>query len=372
MANNRQAKVGAFVFIGFLVFSTIIFMIGNSRRAFSRKVEYYASFSDVQGLKPGAPVLLGGITIGHVTDVRHGPNQNDDRLYVTMDIVRTESVRVRSDSVVKVANKGLLGDKMLEMTPGTPGTAPLPPKSTLKTEDPTDYGNLMNKAGEMVEKTSSILSNVEKATNTLAQPQVRQDVEKSLASISIILTNISNSSGYVGKLINDPKEAERLSDTINNLNQAAVRLNHTISRVDHIVARVEHGPGAVHDLIYTNKGSAALDNIGGAAHQLDLTLKGVREGDGLAKGVLFGDPQQKQILANLQQTTQDLKLIMHDMRQGKGTLGAFLTDPSIYEDVKRIVGDVERNDVLRALVRYSIKHDQRAPKVKVKPAPKKE
>jgi phospholipid/cholesterol/gamma-HCH transport system substrate-binding protein len=42
-----------------------------------------------------------------------------------------------------------------------------------------------------------------------------------------------------------------------------------------------------------------------------------------------------------------------------------LVDPSIYEDVKRVLGNVERNSVLRALVRYSIKRDDRAPALKV-------
>ena len=46
------------------------------------------------------------------------------------------------------------------------------------------------------------------------------------------------------------------------------------------------------------------------------------------------------------------------MRQGKGTIGALLVDPTVYEDIKSAVGNVERNEVLRALVRYSIKADE--------------
>ena len=53
------------------------------------------------------------------------------------------------------------------------------------------------------------------------------------------------------------------------------------------------------------------------------------------------------------------------MRQGKGTVGALLVDPSVYEDMKMVLGNVERNDVLRALVRYSIKQDEKKPEVQV-------
>ena len=46
-------------------------------------------------------------------------------------------------------------------------------------------------------------------------------------------------------------------------------------------------------------------------------------------------------------------------------LGALLVDPSVYEDMKAVLGNVQRNDVLRALVRYSIRQDEK----KVVPKP---
>jgi phospholipid/cholesterol/gamma-HCH transport system substrate-binding protein len=52
------------------------------------------------------------------------------------------------------------------------------------------------------------------------------------------------------------------------------------------------------------------------------------------------------------------------LRQGKGTLGALLVDPTVYEDIKGVVGNMERNEVLRALVRYSIKADEEKPKAR--------
>ena len=54
------------------------------------------------------------------------------------------------------------------------------------------------------------------------------------------------------------------------------------------------------------------------------------------------------------------------MKAGRGTIGGLLVDPSIYEDVKTLVGNVERNQVLRALVRYSIKQNDGRPHAEVK------
>jgi phospholipid/cholesterol/gamma-HCH transport system substrate-binding protein len=68
-------------------------------------------------------------------------------------------------------------------------------------------------------------------------------------------------------------------------------------------------------------------------------------------------------MGNLSKMSDDLRSIVADMRAGKGTIGALLVDPSVYEDVKSAVGNVERNQVLRALVRYSIRADEQRPKV---------
>jgi phospholipid/cholesterol/gamma-HCH transport system substrate-binding protein len=64
-------------------------------------------------------------------------------------------------------------------------------------------------------------------------------------------------------------------------------------------------------------------------------------------------------MANLAAITEDLKDMVADVKQGKGTLGALVVDPSVYEDMKVLLGNVQRNEVLRALVRYSIKRDEK-------------
>ena len=123
MAMKREVKVGLFVFAGMIVTAAVVFFIGDERRLFESKYVFKATFGDVQGLKPGAPVRLSGVDIGYVQAVGHGGDANDNRLYVSFEVVRAEAARIRTDSVAKVGNKGLLGDKMLEVSPGTPGHA---------------------------------------------------------------------------------------------------------------------------------------------------------------------------------------------------------------------------------------------------------
>jgi phospholipid/cholesterol/gamma-HCH transport system substrate-binding protein len=63
-------------------------------------------------------------------------------------------------------------------------------------------------------------------------------------------------------------------------------------------------------------------------------------------------------MSNLSTMSDDLRDIVANVKAGRGTIGALLVDPSVYEDLKSLVGNVERNQVLRALVRYSIKQNE--------------
>src|SRR5690606_1647906 len=178
--------------------------------------------------------------------------------------------------------------------------------------------------------------------------------------------------GYVPKLLHDEAEAERLSRTIQNLERATAELNQTLRGVNDIVARVQKGPGFVHDVVYGEGPSKTIEQFGGAAEEVRIALKGIREGSGMARGLLYGDDQGSgEVMANLNDVSRDLKEIVAGVRAGKGTIGALLVDPSVYEDLKLLLGNVERNKTLRALVRYSIKRDeQSAPSVEVAdPAP---
>jgi hypothetical protein len=70
-------------------------------------------------------------------------------------------------------------------------------------------------------------------------------------------------------------------------------------------------------------------------------------------------PATPQVLAAWRAAERvSLRDILANIQAGRGTVGALLTDPSLYEDMKTLVGNVQRNEILRALVRYSIRADE--------------
>lgn len=362
MSIPREAKVGAFVFVGFILIGIVIFLIGEERSMFTPKSEFFAVFEDVEGLKRGSPVRMGGVDVGSVKQVEYGDDPTDASLYVRIDVVANAAQRVRKDSRVTIAPKGLLGDKMLEITVGSQKEPPIPEGGTIPGGKRDD---MFSQLGKLSEKASGIMDNLEKTTDALADDQFRDDLKSSAHSLSNILRALDEGEGYAARLLNDPDEAEKLSRTLSTLQNTSNELNRTVHNVGNIVSRVESGPGFAHDVIYGDAPTETIEKFGEAAGEVALTLRGIREGDGMARTMLYGGGESEDLVQNLNAVSGDLRAIVSDVRAGKGTLGALLVDPSVYEDLKMMLGNVSRNKALKALVRYSIRRDEKVPSVQV-------
>jgi phospholipid/cholesterol/gamma-HCH transport system substrate-binding protein len=372
MALKREIKVGAFVLIGMIVLGFVVFLIGDERHAFKRKDQYRAIFDDVSGLQRGSGVRMGGVDVGSVTEVRYSDDAKDLKLYVSFDVVRGEARRIRTDSVAMIESKGLLGDKMIEVTAGSPEAERIPPGGIVPTKKAKDLGEMVGTITKIGNKAESVMGNLEKTTSAMSEKGFTNDVQGSARSLNNILKNVDEGDGYVSKLLKDPEEARRLSKTIDNLEKATRELDATLRNVNSIVSRVQKGPGFAHDVVYGDAPTKAVNQFGNAAEELALTLKGIREGNGPAKSLLYGDDNSQEVMGNLNAMSRDLRQIVANVKAGKGTVGALLVDPSVYEDIKLVLGNVDRNKALRALVRYSIKQDQKTPSVQVTdPAPAK-
>lgn len=370
MSLKREIKVGLFVLVGLFVCGLVIFLIGDERQAFERKDTFKAVFDDVQGLKRGSTVRMGGVDVGAVSEVGYSDDPDDLKLYVSFTVVRTEARRIRSDSWVSIDNKGLLGDKMITVKPGSAGAERIVAGGVVPTKQAKDLGDMMGQVANISAKAESVMGNLEKTTGAMAEDRFTDDVKGTARSLNSLLRQLDQGDGYVAKLIRDPGEAERLSRTLSNLERTSAELNQTLRGVNAIVGRVQTGPGFAHDMVYGEAPTKTVASFGNAAEELALTLRGIREGNGPAKSLIYGDDKSQELMGNLNAMSRDLRQIVAGVRAGKGTVGALLVDPSVYEDIKMVLGNVERNRAVRALVRYSIKQDETKPKVEVKdPAP---
>lgn len=364
-AKSRSLKVGGFVFVAFVLATMSVFLIGENRRAWDRKMTYQARFNDVVGLKAGSAVRMGGIDVGSVTSVAHGDKADDPKIYVTIAVARNEARRVRPDTVARVVNKGLLGDKMIDLNGGDPLLAPAPDGSFIKSEeDPSDMGKAIEKMTDVAKKADQTMDAIQKTSEQLADPKMAEDIKGSVKSLRAILDGVANNeNGAAHKMIFDPEQGRRIDHILGNLDAASGNLAAVAADARDLTARAKTGPGLVHTLVYDEQLGASTT---GTMVELNKSLTALRTGNGLGHAIVYGDDSTQHVMGNVSAMSDDLREIVANMKAGRGTLGALLVDPSVYEDIKSLVGNVERNQVLRALVRYSIKQNEDRPHADVK------
>ncbi len=359
MKKRRTLEVGVFVFAALVLGTIAVFMIGDNRRLWDPKVTVNASFNDVLGLKAGSMVRMGGVDVGTVKSVKHGDDPADPKIYVQIALARTEARRVHADTVAKVVNKGLLGDKMLELVGGTLGSDAVKEGGWIASEqDPADFGKAMNKLDAVADKADKTMDAVKRTSESLADPKLAEDIKGSVTALRTILDGVANNKdGAAHKVIFDAEEGRRIDRILANLDATTQNLAKVTADAREVTDRAKTGPGLVHTLVYDDK---LAENTAGTIAEVNGALRAVRTGNGLAHTVVYGDDSGsgQKMMTNLAVMSEDLRKITGDLRAGRGTIGGLLVDPSVYEDVKGIVGNVERNQVLRALVRYSIKQNE--------------
>jgi len=178
---SGTVRLGIFIVATLTVLAIGVFLIGNRQFMFSSTYKLNAEFKSVSGLSAGAEVRVGGIHKGTVQQISL-PGGPDGHMKVLMLMEASTRKVVRQDSIASIQNEGLLGNKYVEVSFGTPDGEPIQPGDQIRTRPPLDISDLMDKA-------NVILDSTKEATDNVAQ----------------ISAKINRGEGSVGALVNDKK-----------------------------------------------------------------------------------------------------------------------------------------------------------------------
>jgi phospholipid/cholesterol/gamma-HCH transport system substrate-binding protein len=349
-------RAGLFVALALTIFALVVLLIGKERRYFDPQVSYHAAFDNVDGLKRDSPVWLGGLEVGRVVSITFSPDLGDKRIQVHIEVSSRFSDRIRADSVARLASRGVLGDKAVDVSLGSAGAPKTPPGGELKTGSSGDLSSLLKASGEIVDNAVQISRDLKRATSEYTDPQMRKDLASFIHSASGVMGAVEHGDGTLHALIYDASTKNDLRGLIANASKTAKRVDHAIDQVDAILTDVRDGQGALHALVYDKKGAKAVEELGSAANELAGLIHDAKESqNGAVHQLVYGDARG--MFADLGTAAADLKRITNAIAEGQGSLGAIIKDPTVYDDLRSILGNVKRNRVLRALVRWSISNN---------------
>lgn len=308
----QAIKAGLLVATAIALLTVAVFVVGDSQNLWQRQVEYEIHFSRTNGLLVGAPVALSGVNVGSVVEIGFPPHPLARYISVQIEVGRKMMPRIRKDTVASIRTQGILGDKYIELTAGTPAAPALDGGAVIPELDPIDYEAVLGQSGDIV-------ANILELT----------------ASLRNVLQAIDQGEGLLGAIVRSSDEGEltfsAIHDTVTNL--AAIT-----ERVEQIIAGVDHGEGLLGALVRDNEtAEGILLRLNRSAENLDRFARRINESDGLIPRLLEDRQLGDRITTNLENTTDDLADVAHKIRTGEGTLGLLVNDRHLYDETTEFV-----------------------------------
>lgn len=186
MKSMSTFRLGAFIAFTLLILAVGIFVIGGKQSLFQSTYRIRANFQNVSGLNEGADVRVGGIQKGTVRRIEL-PRRPDEQVTVVMDLASATRDIVKQDSVASIRSEGLVGDKYVEISFGSPEAKMLEGGETIESEPPTDFAELIKKTDKILDSTSEAV----------------QSFDVTSGKLKAITSKIDQGNGTLGALVND-------------------------------------------------------------------------------------------------------------------------------------------------------------------------
>lgn len=353
---SRELKVGVLIILALVVASAAIFLVGERSNVFARKNEYFVRFESVSGLATGNPVQLNGVVVGSVRRVVLPVDVKEQYLTVWVSIDRRFADRVREDSRARIKTLGLLGDKYIELSSGSPGFTQIESGGEIRTGAATDVEKIIATGGDAVENLvaisyslRTILERMEAGEGILGElttesetgTRAKKSLVETFETFRDITAKLDSGEGTLGKLINDSSLADSAESAVAHL--------------DGILGQVESGEGAVaallNDPATRDKVNKSLDAMSTLTQDLAALVADIKGGEGLLSTMLFDKEYGAEVRQDIQQMIMNLRVLSDRLEQGDGTLGQLINDPQVYEAMNDIIVGIDESKMLRWLVR---------------------
>ena len=308
---TTEIKVGLFVLTAIAVFIWMAVRLGGFSLTSKDTYNISTVFPSAVGLKQGVAVEVAGIQVGTVARIELYDN---NQAMVIMAI--QDGIRLPVDSTAFIRASGILGDKYVELVPGSSQVEKLDSGDRIATaKAAADVSDVMQQLGD-------IAADLKKITGPLAEGNTGSDLKE-------MVSNLRDMSERLSNLVSTNEAG--LSDTLSSLNTAMANLQE-------ITGKINSGQGSLGRLV----------NSDDTVNELNASLASIRS-------------------------------ITERIESGEGTLGRLVNDDTTVDKIDQaltsLTGYFEKEDKFKVFVEYRAdyltRHDflKSTVNVRLQPAP---
>ena len=317
---GTEVWVGIFVVIG--IFLLVLMTLKIEKFQVGKRIGYplHIYFDTAAGLEQNSQVRVAGVRVGEVEKVI----LESGKAKVTFRI--PSEVILYKDAKAYLKSEGFLGEKYVEITPGTPTNPKVEPGELIKQGSPAmDVEQFLTKVSDAGEDIKEMIKPVGDLLKTI-------DPEK----MERIVNNLDNFSGQLGSLANDSRETIQ-------------RAKGAFSSLEDIGEKVKKGEGTLGKLISDEAiyqdakrtietAKEAVEKVKGTAEALKNASEKIERGEGTLGKLI----QDESLYQEAKETLQSMKGIAEKVEKGEGTLGKLINDDSLVKETEKTMKKVQK------------------------------
>jgi phospholipid/cholesterol/gamma-HCH transport system substrate-binding protein len=319
-------KKGSEIWVGIFVVIGIIFLVLMTLKIekfqFKKESGYLLNiyFSSATGLDRNSPVRIAGVHVGNVEKVLL--DQGKAKV-----IFRVPSnIKLYRDAKAYIKSEGFLGEKYIEIYPGTPGAPTIEPDGVIaQGAAPMDMDQFLSTVGDLKEDIKGVTKPLSDVLKTVDTKKVERMID-----------NLEQFSGQLTHFAKDSRE------TIQKANNA-------FSRIEDIGEKVNKGEGTLGKLITdeaiyrdaqktVETAKEALESVKKTADTLKDVSDKIEQGEGTLGKLI----QDESLYQEAKETVQSLKEITTKVEKGEGTLGKLVSDDQLMKEAEKTLKKVQK------------------------------
>ena len=243
---QTKINLGIFVIVVALLIGLSIIIASDHIRLFNRSRSFEAHFDNTIGLVAGAPVRMGGVEVGQVTQITITPKDQGFTISSKLSIDSPYFDLISKNASVSLDTLGLLGDKFVALNPGKgSGDPPLAENALIPTIDLQGFNSLVKTSADIMDHANNSVKKIDGFTaglpNTNEVRDMSDDFKASARSLHQLITSLTSKDSFFA-VLNDAHSKALLNKTLVSLESAA-------SHTDSIVKKLDSGQGTLGALI---------------------------------------------------------------------------------------------------------------------------
>jgi len=261
----------------FILFFFSFIIIGKKNLWFEKKAYYFTLVSDAEGLREGTQVTLNGLRIGAVTELKVN---EDNKIKVFFSVTDSVKNKIRQDSVARVMRAMLIGDKKIDLIPGTKNAKIVAENGFVQGVDSHEIADLLSgrNLSLLTDKMKGFSEGVTKLSDTmnLVLQKIRpKDIARTYDLMVPILNNVFAISKDLKSVMKSAKvdlfDNKLTYHTLNHFNQTLT----PFAKRDKLLDQILDNMGVLSKELAANPEFAK--QILGSLQEMIITLKAIQK-----------------------------------------------------------------------------------------------